>query len=435
MNSEQFVKEKRKIQADKNFDVQDEMIYSEPAPARKRNLWVVTELYYPEETSTGYYLTRIAEGLAGDFNVKVLCGQPNYSGRGVRAPKKEIHKNVEIFRAFGTTLDKNIILFRLINMLTLSFSIFWKAFFNFQKGDKVLVVTTPPSLPFITAFASLIRGGSYVLLIHDNYPEILIAVGKTKENSFLVKFLEFFNRWLYKYAGKIIVVGRDMRLLVEKKTEGLDIPIEYIPNWAELEQLKPEQRRENRLLKELNLQDKFVFLYAGNMGYPNDLESIIECAEKLKNDDKFHFVFLGAGVKRKWLEREIKENQLTNVTLLSPRPRSEQNDFLNACDVAIVSLVKKMRGVSMPSRTYNILAVGKPILALAEDDSEIAFVVQEDNVGWIVPPNEPEKLLQTILTIYKERKKIPEMEKNSRKSALGKYSLETAILDYKKSLR
>lgn len=400
----------------------------------KKNLWVVTELYYPEETSTGYYLTRIAEGLAGDFNVKVLCGQPNYSGRGVRAPKKEVHNDVEIFRAFGTTLDKNVILFRLVNMLTLSFSIFWKALFNFQKGDKILVVTTPPSLPFITAFASLIRGGSYVLLIHDNYPEILIAVGKAKENSLFVKILDFFNRWLYKYAGKIIVVGRDMRLLVERKTKGLDIPIEYIPNWAELEQVEPQPRLENKLLKELNLQDKFVFLYAGNMGHPNDLESIIDCAEKLKNDERFHFVFLGAGVKRKWLERAVGENRLANVTMLNPRPRSEQNDFLNACDVAVVSLVKKMRGVSMPSRTYNILAVGKPILALAEEDSEVAEVVREDNVGWIVPPNEPEKLLQTILKIYDEREKIPEMEKSSRKAALEKYSLKAAVSNYRKTL-
>jgi hypothetical protein len=125
-------------------------------PSRK-TLWVVTELYYPEETSTGYYLTRIAEGLADEFNVKVLCGQPNYSGRGIRAPKKEFHKDVEIFRTFGTTLDKNIILFRLINMLTLSFSVFWKALLNFQKRDKILVVTTPPSLPFIIAFACYIK--------------------------------------------------------------------------------------------------------------------------------------------------------------------------------------------------------------------------------------------------------------------------------------
>ena len=143
-------------------------------------LWVVTELYYPEETLTGYYLTRIAEGLASDRDVKVLCGQPTYSARGVVAPKHEIHKGVEIFRVSGTTLDKNVILFRLINMITLGLSVFVNALRNFRSGDRVLVVTNPPSMPFVVAVAALAKGASYVLLIHDNYPEILIAAGKSK---------------------------------------------------------------------------------------------------------------------------------------------------------------------------------------------------------------------------------------------------------------
>lgn len=401
----------------------------------RQTLWVITELYYPEETSTGYYLTRIAEGLSNDFQVKVLCGQPNYFAKGMKAPKRELHKQVEIFRAAGTTLDKNIIIFKLINMLTLGFSILIKALRYFQKGDKILVVTTPPSLPFIAAFTALLKGASYVLLIHDNYPEILIAAKKAKENSFFVNTINFFNRWLYKYASKIIVCGRDMYELVRKKSENLDIPIETIQNWAELETVEPFPRAENKLLKELQIEDKLVFLYAGNMGYPNDLESIIECAGKLKNDDRFCFVFLGAGVKRKWLEREVEEKALRNVKLLLPKPRSEQNIFLNACDIAIVTLVKKMWGVSMPSRTYNILAAGKPILALTENESEIAQVVNEDKVGWLVPPNEPELLLQKILEIYENRKNFEQMGKNARQSALKKYSLETALEKYKIALR
>jgi colanic acid biosynthesis glycosyl transferase WcaI len=397
-------------------------------------LWIVTELYYPEMTSTGYYLTAIAEGLTGTFDVKALCGQPNYSARGVRANSHEVHNNVEIFRCIGTTLDKNIIPFRLLNMLTLSLSIFFKALFNFKKGDKVLVVTTPPSLPFITALASLLKGANYTLLIHDNYPEILIAVDKTSENSVLAKSVNYANRWLYKFAQKIIVCGRDMKTLVEQKTSGLDIPISFIPNWAELEQVKPQPRSKNRLLAELNLQNKFVFLYAGNMGYPNDLESIIECAEKLKNDEVFHFIFLGAGVKRKYLEREAAEKKLSNITILEPRPRTEQTEFLNACDVALVSLVKKMSGVSMPSRTYNILAAGKPILALTEQDSEVAKVIDEDRVGWFVPPNDSDKLLEMIRKIYLERECLAEMSERARESALKKYSLGTAVSAYRNEL-
>jgi len=400
-----------------------------------RRLWVVSELYYPEETSTGYYLTRIAEGLTNDFEVKVLCGQPNYSARGTRSPKREIHKNVEIRRVWGTTLDKNIIIYRLVNMLTLSFGIFWKALINFRKGDRVLVVTTPPSLPFVSALAAILRGADYLLLIHDNYPEILIAVGKTEENSLFVRVMDFFNRRLYKYAHKIIVVGRDMRELVKKKTHGLEKEIEYIPNWAELEQVKPLSRDDNQLLKDLGISKKFVFLYAGNMGHPNDLESIIYCADQLKNDGEIHFIFIGTGVKRKWLEREVSAGNLGNVTILQPRPRSEQNVFLNACDVALVSLVKKMHGVSMPSRTYNILAVGKPILALAENDSELAQVVNEEKIGWVVPPEEPEKLLQAVQQIRRNYDKLPAMENRSRNSALEKYTLKSAIDKYRNCLK
>lgn len=401
----------------------------------KKRLWIVTELYYPEMTSTGYYLTRVGEGLADDFDVKVLCGQPNYSARGVVAPKHEIHNGVEIFRAFGTTLDKNVIIFRVINMLTLSLSVFFKALFNFQKGDQVLVVTTPPSMPFITAFASLIRGASHVLLIHDNYPEILIAVDKAKEDSFFVKTLNFFNRWLYKYAARIIVVGRDMKELVAKKTDGLDIPITIIPNWAELETVSPAPREQNALLHELGLADKFVFLYAGNMGHPNDLESIVWCAEKLKEKEQFHFIFLGAGVKKAWLLREVAVKNLTNITVLDPKPRSEQMVFLNACDVALVSLVKKMWGVSMPSRTYNILAAGKPILALTEPGSELAQVIADDNVGWAIPPREPEKLSAAIQEIYSKRSELKEMGERARKAGVEKYSTDVAVRGYYDALK
>src|SRR5687768_15669664 len=199
----------------------------------RERLWVISELYYPEETSTGYYLTRIAEGLAGDFDVKVLCGQPTYSARGVIAPKHEIHNGVEIFRASGTTLDKNVIPFRLLNMVTLGISVLIKALTHFRRGDRVLVVTTPPTMPFVVATAALTKGASYTLLIHDNYPEILIATRKTNRESLLVRIVSFANRWLYKYAARIIVVGRDMEQLLARKTKGLNVPIANIPNWAE----------------------------------------------------------------------------------------------------------------------------------------------------------------------------------------------------------
>lgn len=399
-----------------------------------KRLWVVSELYYPEETSTGYYFTKIAEGLTDQFEVKVLCGQPNYFKRGVRAPKRETHKGVDIRRCAGTTLDKNVIAFRLINMLTLSMTTFFTALFNLKKNDTVLVVTTPPLMPFAVALASVIKGAKYVPVIHDNYPELLIAVKKIGADSTIAKLNHSFNRWLLGRAHKIIVVGRDMKILVSEKIKNKKTPIAIIPNWAEAEDLEPGPRMENALLKELGIEDKFVMLYAGNMGHPNDMESIIECAKRLKDDERFHFLFLGAGAKRKWLENEVESGGLTNVTVLAPRPRSEQNIFLNACDAAIISLVPGMWGVSMPSRTYNTLAVGKPIIALTEPASELATVVEEDRIGWVARPHHPDELMEKIEQAYAERGDAEELRARARNAALKRYTLEVALERYRSEL-
>jgi colanic acid biosynthesis glycosyl transferase WcaI len=402
-------------------------------------LWVVTELYYPENNQTGYYMTGIAEGLANEYEVKVICGQPNYARRGTRAPVYENHNSIEIFRVWGTTFDKNILPFRLVNMATLGISMFLKTICKIKKNDEILVVSAPPTLPFLTALAAKIRNAKYTLIIQDKYPEAMVAVGQLKSDGLSVKVLSKLNLILYRNAERIVAVGRDMKELV---VEQLDLPEEtskplvaVIQNWASLEEIQPLRRNESYLLQELGLLEKFVFLYAGNMGHPQDIESILECIKKLKNDSRFHFLFIGSGVKRKWLEHEMKMQNFKNLTLLSPRPREEQNQFLNSCDVGLVSLVKNMKGAAMPSRTYNFLAAGKPILALTETGSEVERVIEEDNVGWHVPPNEPEQLLKMIYKIYNEREKIPQMQKSALKSAQKNYSIQTAIEKYKSLLR
>ncbi len=92
--------------------------------ANKNTIWVVSELYYPEETSTGHYMTKIAEGLGKEFSVHVLCAQPSYSRHGIRAPVREFYNGVDIIRCPSTTLNKDHLFFKLINLMTISISIF-----------------------------------------------------------------------------------------------------------------------------------------------------------------------------------------------------------------------------------------------------------------------------------------------------------------------
>ena len=407
------------------------------AGAKKKTLWIITELYYPENNQTGYYLTHIAEGLTENFDVKIICSQPSYAQRGVIAPKHEIHNNVEIFRVWNTTLDKNVILFRLINMLTNGWSVFANAILKIKRSDEVLTVSVPPSLPFVSAFAAKLKGVDYSVIIQDKYPEVLFAVKKFRPDTLIMKLARRFNTWLYSNAHKIIVMGRDMEEVVRAQLPSRSEDghkIEVIPNWAALEEVEPRPRHGNEMLRELGLLDKFVFLYAGNMGHPQDVESIIECAHVLADHERIRFLFVGDGVKRKWIEGEVKRKNLRNVHLVDYMPREKQTLFLNACDVGLVSLVSNMYGLAMPSRTYNLLAAGKPILALTDKDSEVERVILEDKVGWITEPQNPKKLAETIESIYESRGDLKEMAIKARLVAVTKYNRDRAIEGYKKAL-
>lgn len=398
-------------------------------------LWIVSEVYYPEEISTGYYLTRIAEGLAKDHPVCVLTGQPKHMARGVRAEPFEIRNGVEIRRVWCTTFDRRSLLLRLINMLTVGISMFLCSLWRFEKGDRILVCTAPPSLPFTTTIAALLKGSTVTVLVQDSYPEILEAVGTVRKGSFISRVVDTVNRWVMKYASGLIVMGRDMEELFRRKAVGLDPQIFCIPNWADLENIEPADRNDNPLLKELGIAGKFVLLFAGNIGKPTDVETIISAAEVLKEKEPdVHFLFIGAGAKADWVKRTVAKNRLSNVTILDYRPRAEQKIFLNACDVGLVALIKGMLGTAMPSRTYNLMAAGKPVLALTEGGSELSLVIDEENCGWHIEPGDPSKLAALIAQISRERENLSSLGENGRRAAQRKYTGDIAVSKYRDAI-
>ena len=143
----------------------------------------------------------------------------------------------------------------------------------------------------------------------------------------------------------------------------------------------------------------------------------------------------GAGAKKRWLTDAVASRELNNVTILEQRPRSEQIVFLNACDIGIISLIPGMWGTAMPSRTYNILAAGKPILALTDEGSELARVIDEENVGWHILPDNSDDLVRTIQEIFNRKADLLAMGVRARQAAVTKYSLGTAIDRYREELK
>jgi len=380
-------------------------------------------------------MTKIAEGLASKFAVKVICGQASYSNRGIRAPRIEHHRGVDITRCRSTAFNKDRFISRIINMITFSLSFFGTAVLSLRKRDLVLVGTNPPLLPFAVMVACYLRGAKYIVRVDDVYPDVMVVAGMLHKNSAVFYTLDWLTTRLYHRAERIVTMGRDMRVrILGKMSRHLDRVL-VITNWADLDLIYPAPKEDNPLLNELGLKNKFVVQWAGNMGHPHDVESLLTAMVKLKDHQDIHFLFIGSGYKRWWLEYQAQRAGLQNVTFLGSRPRNDQQNFLNACDIALSSLIKGMSGLGVPSRTYNILAAGKQILAIGEPDSELAYILSEEKVGWLVPPNEPDQVVEIILQAHKDPDFTAEMGRRGRTAVERKYSSGYVINKYHELIR
>ncbi len=399
--------------------------------SKSQRIWIVSELYYPEMTSTGYFLTLIAEGLASTYDVAALCGQPSYWARGVRAPSHEKLNGVVVRRCWATTLDKNKLPLKIINLITISSSIFWAALLRFHAGDIVIVVTNPPLLPYLTLLACRIRGTYFVLLIHDVYPEIFTRLGILKPQSVLVRLLDRASRWLYNCGDRIVVLGRDMQGLAAAKLTSRRERVVIATHWGDTELIFPSPRAHNGLLNRLRLSGTFVAQFCGNIGRTHGIEDLVDAAELLASEPEFHFLLIGWGAKKRWASEEKTTRKLQNLTILDPLPREELCEGLNACDVAISSFSSGMSGISVPSRMYNVLSAGKPLLAVCDDDSELAAVVREERIGWVIPPGRPNLIVAALREAKADANLLRAMGKRARKAAEMKYTRRHVIDVYK----
>ncbi len=395
--------------------------------------WIVTEVFWPEETSTGYFLTCLAEGLTAGREVGVLCGQPKYERRGERIPDREMHRGVLIRRCLGTTLSKDVLVMRAVNMLTIGLALLANGLLRFRRGDVVLVATNPPVLPYTTAVAARVRRARAVLMIQDVFPESLVAAGVAPRDSVVVQILAALAGGLYRLVDRIVVLGRDMDQLVRGKLGGsaARTKIVIIRNWADLEDVRPAERATNPLLAGLGLGHKFVVQYAGNIGRVQDIRTIAHAARALQaTDPDVHFLFIGGGARRVWLEGFVRDERLANVTVLAPRPRADQRVFLNACDVTVSALMPGMYGVGVPSRMYNIMAAAKPMIAAVDADSEQALVIREENIGWVVPVGDAAAMAAAVRAAKADPAGLTRMGQRARRAAEEKYSMQAALDSY-----
>ena len=396
---------------------------------RKGKIWIVSEYYYPIVTSTGYYITEIAEYLATKkSNVNVICTDAKYNEKdNFDFIESEIKKGVKIHRIKSGNIDKNNFIFRIIRLFYSSILLAIKVFRLSKKNDQVLIVTNPAFLVLLMPFVKLFKEIDYKILVHDIFPENLVAIKKIKKSSFSYKILKVMYDYSYSKAYVCIAIGRDMKEVLFKKIKSTS-EIIVIPNWSDIDDVFPVEKEATKLINKYKLKNKFIFQFAGNLGHAQGLVNIIEGIRLTKNEN-IHFLFIGSGAMENNIKDFIESNSLKNVTQLGFQERSEQNDFLNACDVGIVTLSDGMYGLGVPSKSYNIMASGKPILVIADEKSEISLCVTENKIGWVVEPENPILLAEFFEKIYEENRKNKFIEIENPRDVAEQLFSKNIILD------
>ena len=400
-----------------------------------RNIALLTQYFHPEVAATAQLHTDLAIGLQDKgWNVKVFTGQPAYQQKD-RQLTYEIHNGVKIRRFYNPGISRRKIIGRLFNAAIVAL-LMTLHLVTRKRPDIALVDSTTPFLPLVAYILKILRGWKYVFLVEDVYPEIAINLGYIHDNGFLSITWGFFNKLVYKNAKRVIAIGPRMReLLLRKLPEGeTEDKVAVIHNWGDGESILPRSNNDNWFRQNLDLTDKTVVLYSGNMGASHDLESVLKSASKLLHVKGIGFVFIGNGAKRARIECMAKELRLTNFFLLPYQERSILPYSITCGDISIITLEPGMEGLSVPSKLYSSLAAGQAVIAIMGEKSEVVDVIQEYQCGIRVPPGDENQLTHIIQDLHNDPVKLQDMKRNARDCFEKYFTMSKAIQSYEKIL-
>lgn len=382
-------------------------------------LVLVSEFFYPYKTSTQKILTELAEDFVEyGLEVDVLTTKNAYREEKQELEKYEVYKGINIKRIFSTEGNRDSKIGRLINYVTFTSSVFLNLLFK-KDYDKILFVSNPPLVPYIGYLIKKLRKKDYVYLVHDIYPDVAEKLGVIQKGSFISKVMNYMNGKIYKNAEKIIALGKDMKQVIVNK--GIDeSKIEIVTNWAD-STVNFEKRVEDNFYKKHNLRNKFNILYTGNISRVHAIDTIIDVARKLKDNEDIKFTFIGDGNRKEYIENLKETEGLNNIQLGNYMFGEEYNNLLNCADVFITTLQKGIEGLGVPSKTYTYMSVAKPLIAIMDKNSEIGSMVSEYSLGMQFEGNQVDEISEFIFNMRSNNELYEEICNNVRNKFKNDY--------------
>lgn len=386
--------------------------------------------YAPEEVSGAVLATELAEGLlARGHQVTFVTSAPSYplgtvfQGYRNALLLREMLNGVRVIRIWSYISPSKSFWSRILNYGTFSLMALLG---GLAAGRVDVMMSASPPLPlgFSAWLVSRIRRVPWLLRVEDLYPETAVSAGVLQNRS-VIRFFEWMETFIYKKAAHISLISESFR----KKLIAKGMPqhkLSVLPVWADPSLIQPLPK-ENTFRQAHGLTGKFILLYSGNLGHTSALEDVIEAAGHLKDEADIAFVFVGEGVKKDALQRTAAQRGLGNVSFLPYQPREEYASMLAAADMSLVTLNAGASNTSLPSKTFNIMASARPILAVADASSEVAHLVQDANCGVVVAPSQPAALAETIKRTKIDENKLTEWGRNGRQTLEKHYSRERCV--------
>ena len=372
------------------------------------NILLLNEYFPPDTSATAKMAALVVGELSKRHRVTVLCGRPSYDP-SERHPfyffRREEQGNVTILRVGSTTYPRFRMRQRVLNYLSYLALAIPRALL--VRTDVVLSMTDPPIMGIVAAFVALLKRRPFVYNIRDMYPDMALGGGIVRPSAF-ANLWEKLHRWALRRAAKVIVLGDDMKERIVAKgvepsrvvvvRDGVPIP----------ESLPPTDHPVSR---EVRCGFPFVLLHAGNLGFYGAWGTLVAAARELERDG-IGLVFVGEGARRAEIEAAAQGSPA--VLFVPFRPPEHIPHVLAAGDLHIVTIRRGLEGVVVPSKLYGILAAGRPVLAVAPEESDVARIVRRAGCGVVANPDDPASVVAAVRGLIADRQKLAEMGTRAR---------------------
>jgi glycosyltransferase involved in cell wall biosynthesis len=363
----------------------------------------INRFFFPDHSATSQILSDLAFYLAGrGHEVHVVTSRQRYDDPRACLPEIETVDGVVVHRLATTRFGRSALLGRGFDYASFYRAV-WDAVLTLANPGDILVAKTDPPLVCIPAMR-LARRRNLRLInwVKDLYPELATRLGVPFVRGPVARGLVYARDAALHAARANVVIGERMADALCARGIAAE-RIHLIPDWCDDEEIRPVAHCENPLRREWGLEDRFVVGYSGNLGKGHEFVTVAAAAERLREDDRILFLFIGGGQKFAALQRCVGERGLDHRFRFLPyQDRAVLPYSLGAADLHLISLNPELEGLILPCKFYGIAAAGRPIIPITATDGDIARLVRRHDCGVVIEPGDGEGLAEALQRLSRD---------------------------------